>query len=116
MKSILILALLFIPKFANAQVYVKGVNLNDKKEVRICEILILENAVVNSNIYVSIDYGQERREFNDRLTDASGEKLKFGSIVAAVNHMENNGWSMIDHSITQKGRGWIYRYYFRRKG
>lgn len=113
--STLLLALITLPMVANAQVYVKGVNLNDQKEVQVCELLLLENFVVGSNIEVSVDYGQKRSEFEGKITDGSGKVIKFTSAVAAINHMENNGWSYIDNSIIQKGRGVIYRYYFRRK-
>lgn len=115
MKNVLTILLIGLPLFATSQVFVKGVNINNGKAVQVCEMLLLEDFVVSSGIEVAIDYGQKRSEFEGRITDESGKGLKFGSAVAAINHMENNGWTYIDNSIIQKGRGVIYRYYFRRK-
>lgn len=107
--------LLIISTSCIAQVYVNGENINTKPDVKICELLLLEDFVVSPNIVVSIDYGQPRKEFEGKMTDATGTKLRFGSAVAAINHLENNGWEYINNSIIQKGRGVIYRYYFRKK-
>lgn len=114
MKLLSLLFLLFSGA-AFGQVYVNGENINTKSDVRICELLLLEDFVVSSNISVAIDYGQARKEFEGKVTDESGAKLKFGSAVGAINHLEKNGWEYVNNSIIQKGRGVLYRYYFRKK-
>jgi len=113
MKILSILLLLALK--TSGQVFVNGANINEIKEIRIIELVVLEDFVASPNITASIDYGQERRELNDKITNASGEKIKFGSIVGAVNYLELRGWEYINNSIIQKGRGVLYRYYFRRK-
>ncbi|PWJ58439.1 hypothetical protein CLV98_104299 [Dyadobacter jejuensis] len=56
-----------------------------------------------------------RKEFEGKITDSAGKPQLFASLVEAINLLENNGWEMFDHSITLKGRGFLYRYYFRKK-
>lgn len=114
MKNICLLFLL-LSSGAFGQVFVKGVDINRLPEVKVCEMLLLEDFVVSSGIEVSVDYGQKRSEFEGKITDATGKAIKFSSAVAAINHMEGNGWEYINSSVIQKGRGVIYRYYFRRK-
>jgi hypothetical protein len=106
---------LLLPFGAFGQVFVKGVDINLLPEVKVCELLLLEDFVVSPGVEVAIDYGQKRSEFEGKITDASGKAIKFPSAVAAINHMEGNGWEYINNSVIQKGRGVIYRYYFRRK-
>lgn len=114
MKTICLFFLL-LSSGAFGQVFVKGVDINLLPEVKVCELLLLEDFVVSSGVEVAVDYGQNRREFDGKITDASGKVIKFPSAVAAINHMEGNGWEYINNSIILKGRGVIYRYYFRRK-
>ncbi|WP_138481528.1 hypothetical protein [Dyadobacter bucti] len=100
---------------ASAQVFVNGANINTVREIKVIELIVLEDFVASPNITASIDYGQERKELEGKITNAAGEKVKFGSIVWAINYLENRGWEYVNNSIIQKGRGVIYRYYFRRK-
>lgn len=113
--KILFVCLVCLSSAAFGQVFVKGVDINKLPDVKVCELLLLEDFVVSSGVEVSIDYGQKRSEFEGKITDASGKAIKFSSAVAAINHMEANGWEYINNSVIQKGRGVIYRYYFRRK-
>ncbi|PWJ58440.1 hypothetical protein CLV98_104300 [Dyadobacter jejuensis] len=43
-----------------AQVYVVGVDINQKKDLKVIEMLALEDTVVSPLIKVAIDYGQKR--------------------------------------------------------
>lgn len=113
MRAILLFFLVSSPCIA--QVFVNGANINSIKELKIIELVVLEDFVASPNITASIDYGQDRKELNDKITNAAGEKIKFGSIIGAVNYLELRGWEYINNSIIQKGRGVLYRYYFRRR-
>lgn len=107
--------LFLIPSASFGQVYVNGENINTKSGVKICELLLLEDVIVSSDIMATIDYGQTRKDFDGKITDQNGARIKFGSAVGAINHMENNGWEYLNNSIIPKGRGLVYRYYFRKK-
>lgn len=120
MKHIFTLALLLFAISADAQVYAQGrfgktVNINNQKDVKVCELLTIEDLDLPLSVYMSVDYGQVRIGGDDMITDADGNKMVFNSRVAAINHMEHNGWGFIDNSIIQKGRSVVYRFYFMKK-
>lgn len=50
---------------------------------------------------VEIDYGQQSRHKN-YLTDSTGQRLEFESMVEAMNHMARYGWSLHDSYTTIK--------------
>ena len=50
---------------------------------------------------VEIDYGQQSRRKN-YITDSTGKRLEFESMVEAMNHMARYGWSLHDSYTTIK--------------
>ena len=50
---------------------------------------------------VEIDYGQTSRR-KSYLTDTTGKRLEFESMVAAMNYMAGYGWSLYDSYTTIK--------------
>lgn len=50
---------------------------------------------------VEIDYGQTSRR-KSYLTDSTGKRLEFESMVAAMNYMAGYGWSLHDSYTTIK--------------
>lgn len=117
MKIVCFAFMFLFASLVNAQVFVKGKNINEVEKLNVIEMIVEEDPIASSGIPVSIDYGQARKGVKDKVTDASGKDMEFGSIVTAINHVENNGWTLIDHSLLHKGgsKGVLYRYYFRKK-
>ena len=111
MKKLLLIPML-LPCFANAQVLVDRVNVNDLENVHILVVAIASRAL-SSKLNVTIDYGQNRSvKRSCALTNERGEPKVFYSIAAVLNYMEQNGWKYVD-SNDNDPEG--YAYIFKRK-
>lgn len=90
------LALLFTASTpGSAQVVVDGVNINNLEQVRMIR-MIAQGRFLSNRINIFIDYGQSvvglgRRdmEVNDPNT---GDRIRFNSVMHAVNFLILNGW------------------------
>jgi len=89
-KTIIILAISILSFSASSQVYVNGININDT-DTQYCSF-------EGGNGKVSLDYGQHNIFLaNDRLiTDSSGKPLRFNSKIDVMNHLEKNGWQLLE--------------------
>jgi hypothetical protein len=116
MKQIPLLICLLTSLTTYAQVIVGTVNINEKPEIKVCEI-IGEGKLFSSTVTISLEYGQERKEKNDAIVmdPATNKPRRFVSMTDAINFMENNGWSYRDALLIGGGNGSIYHFFFKRK-
>jgi len=120
MKTILFALLLLSSLQAFGQVVVDGVNINERADVRICQV-VATGKLFSEKVTINIDYGQPIRWASNkgtRVTDSQGRPIVFNSTIAAVNYMENNGWQYVDSYTLITGTGLsqqpVYHYLFRR--
>lgn len=86
----------------NAQVVVDGVNINNLLEVSMVR-MIVQDRFLSNQVNVFIDYGQsiggaprQRMEVVDPRTD---KRIKFNSVMHAVNYMVENGWLYVEAMV-----------------
>lgn len=99
MKKILFaLALMISATFAgqlNAQVVVDGVNINNLEQVSMVR-MIVQNRFLSNSVVVFIDYGQSiggaPRQRMEVVDPRSDKRIKFNSVMHAVNYMLENNW------------------------
>ena len=95
-KLLFALALVFgTATAAYSQVVVDGVNINNLQEVQMIR-MIAQERFLSSKVTIFIDYGQslagasrQRMEVND---PRSNDRIKFNSVMHAVNYLIANGW------------------------
>lgn len=85
MKKILILAVL-------AMMAVGSANAQTKKAY--CEIVGVMQ-FMSTKVKVYIDLGESEKAWHDhQLVDENGEKIKFSSMIEALNYMSDRGWEL----------------------
>lgn len=113
---------LFFSVIAAAQVVVDGVNINELEEVKICQV-VASGRMFSNKVVITIDYGQQIRWASTKgsqVKDKDGKLKVFNSVIAVLNHMENNGWAYIDAQVVtipggMGGNQNVYHYLFRKK-
>ena len=91
MKKILLLALLLVSTFANAQ--------EEKKQYYIYNIVSFEGDFTKENFKVFYDDGIEVK----RLRNNIGEKARFTTPAGALMYFISQGWEMYLNGATSKG-------------
>ena len=91
MKKILLLALLFVSIFANAQ--------EEKKQYYIYNIVSFEGDFTKENFKVYYDDGIEVK----RLRNDKGEKTRFSTPAGALMYFISQGWEMYLNGATSQG-------------
>jgi len=80
---------------ATAQVVVDGVNINNLEEVAMIR-MIAQERFLSSKVTIFIDYGQSiqggSRSRMEVINPADGKRIKFNSVMHAVNYLISNGW------------------------
>ncbi|MGB3547233.1 MAG: hypothetical protein WBA17_09680 [Saprospiraceae bacterium] len=124
MRKLLLVTLLFlsIAGAASAQVMVDGVNINNFQEVTMIRMIAV-NRVFSNKINVFIDYGQSQdggaREAMEVTEVNSDRRVKFNSVIHAINYLEANGWgfdeAMVLPSDGNASAAGSVQYLFRRK-
>ncbi len=121
MKNIIILGLVtsfLLVNQAQSQVIVDGVNINEKQEVKVVQLVAYGN-LFSRKVTITIDYGQHIKWGTNRgsiVTDKRGDIRAFNSNIDAINYLENNGWELIDVNSTGNSNSTpITSYFFRRK-
>lgn len=85
MKKIFILAVLALMAVGTAQAQTKKVY---------CEIIGVMQ-FMSTKVKVAIDLGESEKAWHDhRLVDENGEKIKFSSMIEALNYMSERGWEL----------------------
>lgn len=85
-----------------AQVVVDGVNINNLQEVQMVRMIAQERFLSNK-VTIFIDYGQNisggSRNRMEVIDPASGERIRFNSVMHAVNYLIANGWSYVEAMV-----------------
>lgn len=68
----------------------------------------------STKVNVTIDYGQEIKWGSHILKDENGDKLKFNSMVDAINYMATKGWEFQQAYAVTVGEQNIYHYLLRK--
>ncbi len=80
---------------ASAQVVVDGVNINNLEQVSMIRMIAQERFLSNK-VNIFIDYGQSIRGIGRQnmevINPNDGERIKFNSVMHAVNYLISNGW------------------------
>ena len=77
--------------------------------------------VLSTKLTIELDFGQENKFWGNReydLRDADGKRIKFNSMIDALNFMGKNGYELIMPYIvpsTSSSSGSVYHYLLRRK-
>ncbi|WDF57023.1 hypothetical protein [Mucilaginibacter sp. KACC 22063] len=110
MKKLLFL-LMFLPAFAIAQKENPGTN----NRFKYC-MLIETGKVFGKGVNVYVDYGDTTvRSGNPK--DALGKKIKFDTILSALNYMGDQGWDLVNSFIIRNPNnvGYEGHYLMKRK-
>lgn len=79
-------------------------------------LLIGTQQLLSTKVSISIDYGQQRRFFDDpRFKDEMGTIVKFNSMIDALNYMNGQGWEFMNAYPMISNMGTAYHYLMKRK-
>lgn len=85
-----------------------------KRKEEYCEI-VGTTQLFSTKLVISIDYGQERKWFQDnRAKDAEGNVKKFNSMIDAINYMTEEGWTFVNAFPVTMGNTNVYHYMMKR--
>lgn len=107
MKKLLFLSL-FIGFGAGlwAQVYVEGVKLGPDNTGQYIELTPLFRE--NGECTFSVDFGQANPK-EDRVTDGSGKRFDFRSLIEGLNYFYDNGWEVHSVIAPEHGRRYLLK-------
>lgn len=116
-KYILTISILLISFFSFAQVFVEGVNINELEDVKYCQLINAGSYLLETNIIITIDYGQKRKRFDtQKIEDKNKKTKKFNSIIDALNFMDKNGWEYLNsYPITDSSGTSDYIYLLKKR-
>ncbi len=81
---------------AYSQVVVDGVNINNLQEVQMIRMIAQERFLSNK-VTIFVDYGQSinggSRNRMEVIDPNNGERIRFNSVMHAVNYLIANGWT-----------------------
>lgn len=87
---------------ASAQVVVDGVNINNLQEVQMVRMIAQERFLSNK-VTIFIDYGQSinggSRNRMEVIDPNNGDRIKFNSVMHAVNYLIANGWRYVEAMV-----------------
>lgn len=113
-KLLLVFAIAFCSK-VSSQVYVEDVNINDL-DIKYVQLVGYNTSMFGQKMEVMVDYGQKAKFLKaDGIKDASGNKMKFNSMIDALNFMNKNGWKFINYTEAQVGRKIRFLYLLEKK-
>ncbi len=111
-KLITLLFLLIIMGATNLMAGNPGDTIREEVNVKYyyCELVGVQKAF-STKVVVSIDYGQERKLFEDtRLRDQDGKLVNFNSMVDAMNYLGEQGWEFVQAYIVVFGDTYNYHW------
>ena len=107
MKKYMVLSAVLMCAFAaQAQIYVRGINVNDKKNAKYIIADFYSKLLSNSG-YASVDFGQNRG-FAERhdCESKDGDRISFNSHADLINYFSKNGWDyMQSYQVGTTGQG-----------
>ena len=87
---------------AHSQVVVDGVNINNLEEVQMVRMIAQERFLSNK-VTIFIDYGQSinggSRNRMEVIDPNSGDRIRFNSVMHAVNYLIANGWTYVEAMV-----------------
>ena len=87
---------------AFSQVVVDGVNINNLQEVQMVRMIAQERFLSNK-VTIFIDYGQSinggSRNRMEVIDPSTSDRIKFNSVMHAVNYLIANGWSYVEAMV-----------------
>jgi hypothetical protein len=87
---------------ASAQVVVNGVNINNLEQVSMIR-MIAQERFLSSKVTIFIDYGQSvkggSRRTMEVINPQDGERIRFNSVMHAVNYLIDNGWRYVEAMV-----------------
>ena len=99
-KLVVVFTLLFLTQLTYSQVFVEDVNINDL-DIEYVQLVGVNTSMFGVKIKVYVDYGQEAKLMKaDAIKDASGNTIKFHSMIHALNFMNENGWKYTNYTET----------------
>ena len=83
-----------------------------------CE-LVGTGKMFSTKVNVTVDFGQEtsfwRQDIDQFLVDEDGKKIKFNSMVDAMNHMGRLGWEFEQAYVVTTGQQNVYHWLLSKK-
>jgi hypothetical protein len=99
-KAMILLLFLGVSASAQAQVYVRGVNVNEKKNVKYI-IVDFYSKLLSNKGFASVDFGQARG-FAERhdCESKDGDRIEFNSVADLCNYFSKQGWDYMQSYMT----------------
>lgn len=114
-KLLLVLAVALFSKVSYSQVFVEDVNINDL-DIKYIQLVGYNTSMFGKKMEVMVDYGQKAKFMKaDGIKDSNGEKIKFNSMIHALNFMKSNGWEFVNYTEAQVGRKVRFLYLLKKK-
>lgn len=115
-KKVLLFLVLMLSCFAHAQT----VNDIPLKELDVEYILIVgEGKMFSDKVSVKIDFGQNTKFFSSKdemfIRDKEGERVKFNSMVDALNYLSGHGFQFVQAYAITLGNQNVYHYLMRKE-
>ena len=109
MKQIIFIPTLLLASIATTAHSQENVLAEGKHRVY-CELLGHGN-LLGTKVKVSVDFGQKVTWNSDQhLVDSNGKKIKFNSMVDAMNYMGNFGWKFVQAYAITIGQSNVYHW------
>lgn len=106
-KSLVIGIFLISALISNAQT-------DTSKVEQYCQIIATPRLLSNK-VTIDIDFGEEKRFWNDtRLRTDAGKLKKFNTVIDALNYMGMQGWTFINAFPVRTSDTEIYHFAFKR--
>ena len=97
----------------------QSVNNIPLKDIDVDYVQIVGTSKVMSNkVTIEIDFGQHDKLFKSKDTqmlDENGKKIKFNSMIDALNFMSDNGYEFIDANAFVHGGQNVYHFMLKKK-
>ncbi|WP_373519557.1 hypothetical protein [Pricia sp.] len=100
----------------------QGIKVNDRPigeiDVEYIEIVVTARAL-SHKVNVEIDFGQDTNFFSGskqtRIEDEDGKRIKFNSMIDALNFMNKNGFEFVQAYVVDTDDSTICHYLMKRK-
>jgi len=115
-QACFVLVLLFLVAVQGSAQTINDVPLKDI-DVEYIEIVGTEE-LFSTKLTIQLDFGQENKAWTDKeyqVKNAEGKKIKFNSMIDALNFLSKNGYELImPFAVTASNKS-TYHYLLRRK-
>lgn len=116
-KSFLLFVLSVVTISSMLSQTVNDVPLSDIK-VEFVQILGISKSLSNK-VTITIDFGQQNKYFSFKdvaiIKDKKGKKIKFYSMIDALNFMSENGYEFVDSNMLRIDKENVFQYLLKRK-